>query len=95
VTEKKLYDSESDNDCNDSDEVIGVGNGYRLWEWGQLQTLISDKCVCNVCGVGLEVIENCEKRVGWCSMIGLKCQLGKVQFIYFELFKIMNCTLPN
>jgi len=62
VTEKKLYDSESDNDCNNSDEeLIGVGNGYRLWEWGQLQTLISDKYVCKVCGGGLEVTENCEK----------------------------------
>ncbi len=62
MTENKLYDSESENDCNNSDEeLIGVGNGYRLWEWGQLQTLISDKYVCKVCGGGLEVTENCEK----------------------------------
>ncbi len=53
--------------CASSDEEVeGLGSGYRMWEWNQLQTLISSSCVCKMCGGSVELIVDCDQRKG-CS----------------------------
>jgi len=37
-------------------------NGYRIWDWGQLQTLISNSFVCKFCGSDVELDEQIESR---------------------------------
>ena len=47
--------TDCDSDCDSSDEdVFGVRNAYRIWEWGQLQTLA---VVC-ICGGEINFVEN-------------------------------------
>ena len=76
VSYSKLPDSDN-NDNNsdfDSDDEFEVeGNGFRLWEWGQLQTLISKVCACKKCSGSMDLVEDSSDRKGWCSKIGLKC----------------------
>jgi len=72
----KLCESESasDSDCDSSEDEFEVtGNGYRIWDWGQLQAMISSACVCKDCGGSVELVEDYAKRKGWCSQIGLLC----------------------
>ena len=71
--ESRTDSDESDFDETSDDELEVSGNGYRLWEWCQLQTLISSSCVCKSCGSSLDLVEDCSNRAGWCSQIGLKC----------------------
>ena len=76
VSYSKLCDSDdSDSEFDsDDDELFEVeGNGFRLWDWGQLQTLISKICVCKKCGGSMDFVEDSSGRKGWCSKIGLKC----------------------
>ena len=61
VSATKLQFSYSVSDFDSSDEqpeFYMTGNGYRLWECSQLQTLISQSCVCKTCGGSVEIVED-------------------------------------
>ena len=51
-----VQDSISDSDSEsegDVDQIHASGNGYRMWDWSQLQSLISSGSVCKVCRVNV------------------------------------------
>ena len=58
-----FVDSESDISDHESDYerdegILSSDNGYMLWEWGQLQTLISANCVCSFCRQEVELTDH-------------------------------------
>jgi hypothetical protein len=78
VNAAKLCASTSD------EEVEGLGSGYRIWEWNQLQTLISSSCVCKMCGGSVELVEDCDQRKGWClcEMVNIVHNMNKYSVLF-------------
>ena len=70
ATQLQFNDSVSDFDSSDEEPEFDVaGSGYRLWECDQLQTLISQSCVCKTYGESVEIVEDYDKHKGWCSKV--------------------------
>jgi hypothetical protein len=99
VSFKKIVDSDysdseidSDSDMDSDEDIVNSGSGYKIWEWGQLQSMITACCVCKLCGSELELKEDVDVKNGWCSMVGLCCTSsscsGSTDFRYFS-------TSPN
>ena len=71
--------SDSDSEINSCvNHIQASGNGYSIWDWGQLQSLISSSCVCKMCCSQVELDEHVKIYMGWCSSIALKMQVSAV-----------------
>eukprot|EP00117_Sycon_ciliatum_P008417 scpid110771/ scgid11124/ len=72
--------SASDNESESSDDS-GANKGYRFLDLECLQAIVTDACLCKLCGIGSLVV-NETARSGLATLISLTCSNDECSRIY-------------